>query len=48
METVEFSTTDRTKVNWFDDNRKNLDAKHLVNQKFQIYFIGLPEKRPVL
>ncbi|CAD8081815.1 unnamed protein product [Paramecium sonneborni] len=37
-EIVEFSTTDRA---------KNLDPKHLVNQKFQIYVISIQEKKSI-
>ncbi|CAD8061885.1 unnamed protein product [Paramecium primaurelia] len=35
-EIIEFSTTDRA---------KNLDPKHIVNQKFQIYAISIQEKK---
>ncbi|CAD8075429.1 unnamed protein product [Paramecium primaurelia] len=37
-EVVEFSTTDRA---------KNLDPKHIVNQKFQIYVISVQEKKSI-
>ncbi|CAD8160506.1 unnamed protein product [Paramecium octaurelia] len=37
-EIVEFSTTDRA---------KNLDPKHIVNQKFQIYAINVQEKKSI-
>ncbi|CAD8080409.1 unnamed protein product [Paramecium sonneborni] len=37
-EIVEFSTTDRA---------KNLDSKHIVNQKFQIYVINVQDKKSI-
>ncbi|CAK80319.1 unnamed protein product (macronuclear) [Paramecium tetraurelia] len=46
-EIVEFSTTDRAKVHYKYEYRKNLDPKHIVNQKFQIYAINVQEKKSI-